>query len=261
MSQALRVDLNADVGEAFGARRIGDDEPIFRYVTSANVACGFHAGDHNVIAATIKAAAARNVAVGAHPSYPDSTGFGRQTIDMAPDELRQAVLYQIGAVDALARSLGVKLVHVKPHGALYNDAAKNPALAAAIADAVVSFDKNLILVGLAGSQSLTAGKSAGLRVAAEAFCDRAYETNGSLRPRTSPGALIEDPQQAACQAKEIVVNGRVAASSGQWVPVQAQTLCIHGDTPNATEFASAIRRALTDASVTIEPMQSIVGAR
>jgi 5-oxoprolinase (ATP-hydrolysing) subunit A len=258
MSQSPRVDLNADVGESFGARHIGDDEPIFRYVTSANVACGFHAGDTNIIAATIRAAAARKVAVGAHPSYPDSAGFGRQTIDMPTDELRNVIIYQIGAVDALARSLGVTLVHVKPHGALYNDAAKNPALAAGVADAVVTYDKNLILVGLAGSHLVAAGQAAGLRVAAEAFCDRVYEADGFLRSRAHPDALIEDPKRAAAQAVDIVVHQRVIASQGKAIRVQAQTLCVHGDTPNAVDVASAIRKALGNAGVEIAEMQRLL---
>jgi UPF0271 protein len=258
MSQGLRVDLNADVGESFGARRIGDDEPIFRYVTSANVACGFHAGDTNVIAATIRAAAARKVAVGAHPSYPDSAGFGRQTIDMPADELRHVIVYQIGAVDALARSLGVTLVHVKPHGALYNDAAKNPALAAAVAGAVAGYDKNLILVGLAGSHLIAAGKAVKLRVAAEGFCDRAYEPDGSLRSRAHPDAMIDDPQRAAAQAVDIVVNQRVMGSHGKPVHVRAQTLCIHGDSPNAVDVASSVRQALRSAGVEKAEMQRLL---
>jgi len=258
MSQGLRVDLNADVGESFGARQIGDDEPIFKYVTSANVACGFHAGDTNIIAATIRAASARKVAVGAHPSYPDSAGFGRQTIEMPADELRHVIIYQIGAVDALARSLGVTLVHVKPHGALYNDAAKNPALAAAVADAVATYDKNLILVGLAGSHMIAAGRAAGVRVAAEAFSDRVYETDGTLRSRALPDAMIEDPKRAAAQAVDIVVNRRVTASDGKQVRVQAQTLCVHGDAPNAVDVASAVRKALSSAGVEIAEMQRLL---
>ncbi len=258
MTPARRVDLNADVGESFGARRTGDDEPIFRYVSSANVACGVHAGDPTVIAATIEAAAARKVAVGAHPSYPDAAGFGRQAVDMSADELRYTLVYQIGAVAAVARALGVTLAHVKPHGALYNDAAGNPAIAAAIAAAVASYDSGLILVGLAGSHSLAAARAAGLRAAAEAFCDRAYEPDGSLRARTQPGALIEDPNLAATQALDIVVRGRVTATDGKPIPVQAQTLCIHGDTPNAVEVAATVRRTLIDAGVGIDRMERLV---
>jgi 5-oxoprolinase (ATP-hydrolysing) subunit A len=258
MTPIPRVDLNADVGESFGARHVGDDEPIFRCVTSANVACGIHAGDPNVIAATIKAAADHKVAVGAHPSYPDTTGFGRQSIDVPSDELRHVIVYQIGAVDALARSLGVSLVHVKPHGALYNDAAKNAALAATVASAVAAYDRNLILVGLAGSHSLAAGKAAGLRVAAEAFCDRVYEPDGSLRSRSHPDALIDDPRKAAAQAVEIAVNQQAIARNGKPVEVRAQTLCIHGDAPNAVVVASAIRQALIAAGVEIVEMQQLL---
>ncbi len=258
MIPARRVDLNADVGESFGARRAGDDEPIFRFVTSANVACGIHAGDPSVIAATLKAAAEHKVAVGAHPSYPDSAGFGRQSIDIPADELRNVIIYQIGAVDALARSLGISLVHVKPHGALYNDAARNAALAATVAAAVAAYDHNLILVGLAGSHSLAAGKAAGLRVAAEAFCDRAYEPDGSLRSRSHPDALIDDPKRAAAQAVDIVINGRVTARDGRPVGITAHTLCIHGDGPNPVAVASAIRQALTAAGVEIAEMQLLI---
>ena len=254
----LRVDLNADVGESFGARRAGDDEPIFRYVTSGNVACGFHAGSPVIIAATIKAAKERGVAVGAHPSYPDTTGFGRQSIDISSDELADAIVYQIGAVAAQAKVLGVPLVHVKPHGALYNDAAKNPVLAAAVANAVAAFDRNLILVGLAGSVSIAAAKAAGLRAAAEAFCDRAYEADGSLRSRTHPGALIEDPREAAAQAVDMVVKSCVTGPKGENVRVSAHTLCVHGDTPNAAEIASAIRAALGEAGVSVVPMRQVL---
>lgn len=258
MSQTLRVDLNADVGESFGARRVGDDEPIFRYVTSGNVACGFHAGDPNIIAATIKAAAAHRVCVGAHPSYPDTTGFGRRSMEISHDELESAIVYQIGAVAAIGRSLGVKIVHVKPHGALYNDAAKNPALAAAVARSVVAYDRELILIGLAGSHSIAAAKAAGLRTAAEAFCDRAYEADGSLRSRSHPGAVLEDPNQAAAQAVEIVVKKRVTADGGRAVSLDAQTLCIHGDSQNATQMASAVQSALMTAGVQIVALAHLV---
>ena len=258
MSPTLLVDLNADVGESFGARRAGDDEPIFRYVSSANVACGFHAGDPAIIAATIKAAAPRGVAIGAHPSYPDKAGFGRQTMELPADELRDVIVYQIGGVDAIARSLGARLVHVKPHGALYNDAAMNAALAAVVAGAVAAYDKSLILVGLAGSHVLTAGKACGLRVAAEAFCDRVYEPDGSLRSRTHADALIDVPAQAAAQAVDIAVNQRATASTGQSIRVKADTLCIHGDSPRALETAASIRIALENAGVRIAEMRKVL---
>jgi len=258
MSRAARVDLNADVGEAFGARRSGDDEPIFDHVTSANVACGFHAGDPAIIAATLRAAREHNVAVGAHPSYPDSAGFGRRTVELSADDLRQVIVYQIGAVDALARSLGLHLVHVKPHGALYNDAARNAALAATVAQAVADVDRNLILVGLAGSHLLAAGRAAGLRVAAEAFCDRVYEADGSLRSRSHPDALISDPLAAARQAVDIAVHGRATARSGARVPIDAQTLCVHGDSPDAVAVAAAVRAALAREGVEIVELQRLI---
>lgn len=258
MSRTLRVDLNADVGESFGARRKGDDEPIFAHVTSANVACGFHAGDPAIIAATLEAAGRHHVAVGAHPSYPDQAGFGRRTIEVAADELRQALIYQIGAVAALARSLGMRLAHVKPHGALYNDAAIDATLAATVAGAVAAFDRKLILVGLAGSQMLAAGAVAGLRVAAEAFCDRVYEPDGSLRNRSHPDALIDDPVAAAQQAVEIVVHGRVRAHNGVAVGVQASSLCVHGDSKNAVDTAAAVRAALRRSGVDVVALATIV---
>jgi UPF0271 protein len=255
--QTLQVDLNADVGESFGARRAGDDEPIFRYVTSGNVACGIHAGDPAIIAATIAAALARGVSVGAHPSYPDASGFGRTSVDLPPAELESIILYQLGAVGGVARGLGARLSHVKPHGALYNDAAKNAAIAAAVARAVAAYDRDLLLVGLAGSLSLQATRAAGLRPIAEAFCDRAYEADGSLRSRNQSGAVFEEPRAAARQAVEIVVRQRVLSGDGKSVPVHAQTLCIHGDSPHATEIAAAVRSALTDAGVQIVPMAQL----
>jgi 5-oxoprolinase (ATP-hydrolysing) subunit A len=257
-NSSLRVDLNADVGESFGARRVGDDEPIFRYVTSGNVACGFHAGDPMVMAATVKAAVAHGVAIGAHPSYPDAQGFGRQSIELPAQDLENAILYQIGALGAIARSYGVMLTHVKPHGALYNDAAKNPIIAAAVARAVAAYDPRLILVGLAGSHSIAAAKDYGLRAAAEAFCDRAYESDGSLRSRSASNAVFEDPEKSAAQAVDIVMHHRVHAANGQSIPVEAQTLCIHGDSPNAAEMASAVRSALAQAGVTIEPLAGLI---
>jgi 5-oxoprolinase (ATP-hydrolysing) subunit A len=257
-SQALSVDLNADVGEAFGARRVGDDEPIFRYVTSANVACGFHAGDPTIIAATVKAAATHGISIGAHPSYPDTQGFGRVSIDMSASQLESAILYQIGAVGAIARAYGVRLAHVKPHGALYNDSAKNPEIAAAVARSIALYNRELIVVGLAGSHSISAAKGQGLRTAAEAFCDRGYEADGSLRSRAASGAVFEDPKQSAAQAVEIVTHNRVRTAGGEFFHVEAQTLCIHGDSPNATEMASAVRSALTAAGVRIVPLGRLV---
>lgn len=238
----MRIDLNCDMGESFGAWRMGDDETLLDIVTSANIACGFHAGDPSVMDATVKAALLRRVAIGAHPSYPDLAGFGRRSMQIAPDELERVVLYQIGALAAIAAANGGKLAHVKPHGALYNDAAKDRALADAIASAIKRHDATLILIGLADSALTEAGRAAGLATAAEGFCDRAYEADGTLRARAKPGAVFTDPVQAAEQAMKLAQSGRI------------QTLCIHGDTPGAAAIARAVRAALEKSGATIEAL-------
>jgi UPF0271 protein len=250
----VRIDLNADVGESFGAWRIGDDEALIPLLTSANVACGGHAGDPLTIERAVTIAAEHGVAVGAHPGYPDLAGFGRRELAMAPDELEAALVYQIGAVAAFARAAGTELRHVKAHGALYNLAARNPTVAETIARAVRRISGSLVLVGLADSALLEAGHAAGLRVAAEAFCDRAYEADGSLRSRTLPGAVVMSADAAAAQAVRIVRDGRVTAFDGTEVAVAADTICVHGDTPGAVDFARAIRAALADAGVTLAPL-------
>lgn len=247
----MRVDLNADVGESVGPWPMGDDERLIPLVTSVNVACGAHAGDPLTIDRTVRTAAAHGVAVGAHPGYPDLVGFGRRDLDMAPDELEASLVYQVGAVAAFARAAGTQLRHVKPHGALYNLAAREPSVAATIARAVARVSGELVLVGLAGSALLTAASDAGLASAAEAFADRAYEADGTLRSRRRPGALLESPELAAAQALSIVRDGCVMSHDGQVVTVRADTICIHGDTPAAAEFAKAIRAALSSAGVTI----------
>jgi 5-oxoprolinase (ATP-hydrolysing) subunit A len=252
----VRVDLNADVGESVGPWPMGDDERLIPLMTSVNVACGAHAGDPLTIDRTVRAAVANGVAVGAHPGYPDLLGFGRRDLDMAPDELEASLVYQIGAVAAFARAAGSPLRHVKPHGALYNLAAREPSVAATIARAVARVSGELVLVGLAGSELTAAASDAGLASAAEAFADRAYEADGTLRSRRGPGALLESPEVAAAQALSIVRDGCVKSHDGQLVAVRADTICIHGDTPAAAEFAMAIRAALTDAGVTIAALGS-----
>jgi 5-oxoprolinase (ATP-hydrolysing) subunit A len=252
----MRVDLNADVGESLGPWPMGDDERLIPLVTSVNVACGAHAGDPLTIDRTIRTALAHGVAIGAHPGYPDLVGFGRRDLDMAPDELEASLVYQVGAVAAFARAAGTTLRHVKPHGALYNLAARDPAVAATIARAVARVSRELILVGLAGSDMLAAASDAGLGSAAEAFADRAYEADGTLRTRRLPGALLESPERAAAQALSIVRDGRVTSHDGQVVAVRADTICIHGDAPEATAFAAAIRRSLEGAGVTIVALGS-----
>jgi UPF0271 protein len=252
----VRVDLNADVGESVGPWPMGDDERLIPLVSSVNVACGAHAGDPLTIDRTVSLAVASGVAVGAHPGYPDLVGFGRRDLDMAPDELEASLVYQIGAVAAFARSARTPLRHVKPHGALYNLAAREPAVAATIARAVARVSSELVLVGLAGSALLTAAADAGLASAAEAFADRAYEADGTLRSRRLPGAVIGSSELAAAQALSIVRDGCVMSHDGQLVAIRADTICIHGDTPAAVEFATAIRAALGDAGVTIAALGS-----
>jgi UPF0271 protein len=250
----MKIDLNSDMGESFGRYTLGDDAALMPYVTSANVACGLHAGDPLVMGRTVELARQHGLSIGAHPGYPDLQGFGRRAMQLSPAEVEAFVLYQVGALAAFA---GDDLTHVKPHGALYNQAAQDPYLAHAIARALARFNSRLILVGLADSFLVQAGLEVGLPVAREAFVDRAYEDDGSLRSRKLPGAVLQDPAQAAAQALRIAREGTVVAYSGKIVPVQAQTLCLHGDTPSALEIAQAVRQALGDAGVQITPLDSL----
>jgi UPF0271 protein len=250
---SFRIDLNADVGESFGAWRMGTDEALLEHVTSANVACGFHAGDPSVIERTVAAAARAGVAVGAHPSHFDLRGFGRREIRAAPAEVEADVLYQVGALAAFARAHGAPLVHVKPHGALYNQAADDPALAAAIARAVARAGRELALVGLAGSSAMrAAAASEGLRFAAEAFVDRAYHSDGRLVPRSHAGSVISDPSVAAENAVRLARERVVRSFDGGELAVEADTLCLHGDNPNALALARAVREALERAGVEVK---------
>jgi 5-oxoprolinase (ATP-hydrolysing) subunit A len=246
-----RVDLNCDMGESFGAWRMGADEAVLPHVTSASIACGFHAGDPGVMRRTVRAAAERGVAIGAHPSLPDLAGFGRRRMDVTPEEAYALVVYQVGALLGFTCAARVRLSHVKPHGALYNMAASDAALAEAIARAVRDVDADLVLFGLAGSALVREGERVGLRVASEAFADRGYEPDGSLTPRARPGALVADPEEAARRAVRMVLEGRVTASDGCDVAVRADTLCIHGDSPHAAESARILRRRLEEAGVRV----------
>lgn len=245
------LDLNCDMGEGFGVWPMGDDARLLDHVTSANIACGFHAGDPGVIHRTVKLAIEKGVAVGAHPSLADLQGFGRRAMAVSPDEAYDLILYQIGAVAGFARSLGGRLAHVKPHGALYNMAAKDAALSRAIAQAVKDFDPRLVLFGLAGSELVRAGEKAGLKVASEVFADRTYQADGSLTPRSRPNAMIRDAGTAIAQVKRMVEEGKVRSVEGTDVAVTADTLCIHGDEPGALEFARRIRAALADGGIIV----------
>jgi UPF0271 protein len=248
----MRIDLNSDVGESYGSWTMGNDAELMPLITSANVACGAHAGDPLVMARTVELAVAAGVAVGAHPGYPDRDGFGRRELDMAPAELEASLLYQLGALAAIAAAAGQRLSHVKAHGALYNRAAHDQALATTICRALSRFDPTLTVVALAGSTMLEIVRDAGLPAAAEAFADRAYEADGSLRSRRLPGALLATPEAAAEQAVSIVTAGRLTSHDGQPVHVVADTLCIHGDTPGAADYARAVRQALEAAGVSVE---------
>jgi UPF0271 protein len=248
------LDLNCDMGEGFGAWKMGDDAALLDHVTSANIACGFHAGDPGTIHRTVELALQKAVAVGAHPSLPDLQGFGRRRMSVSAEEAYDMVLYQIGALAGFAQACGGKLAHVKPHGALYNMAAKDGVLARAIAQAVKDFDPRLVLFGLAGSELVRASEQAGLKTANEVFADRTYQADGSLTPRTHPDAMIHDVQTAVAQVTRMVREGRVRSQQGSDVPVQADTLCIHGDEPNAVEFAKRIRQALDADGVRVAPV-------
>ena len=250
----MRIDLNADLGESFGAWSMGQDAQLMPLISSANVACGFHAGDSVTIRATVRLARAHGVAVGAHPGFPDLGGFGRREMEMRPQEVEDLVLYQVGALAAIARSEGVRLQHVKAHGALYNMACRDEALAAAIANAVVAFDPTLVLFGLPESALLQAGLDAGLPVAAEAFADRAYHPDGSLAPRSEPGSVIHDVDTVVARAVAMVRDQTVVATDGTAIQFEADTLCLHGDTPGAALLAAAVRRGLEDVGVVVSAL-------
>lgn len=247
----IRIDLNADLGESVGQRIVGDDAGVMPWISSANIACGFHAGEPRVMRATLLACREHGVAAGAHPSFDDREGFGRREMRVAPDAVHAQLLYQIGALAGIARALGVPLVHVKPHGALYNQAARDPALAEAIASAVRAFDPALVLVGLDGSRLIEAGQAQGLGVRREAFCDRRYRADGSLVPRAQAGAVLDDPDAAAAQAISIATQGFAIADDGSRVQILADSLCVHGDRPDAARFARTLHAALQGAGVEI----------
>jgi UPF0271 protein len=242
------------VGESFGAYSIGNDAGLFRSITSANVAAGFHAGDPSVLRATIRLAKEHGVAVGAHPGFPDLLGFGRRELNVTAAEAEDLVLYQIAAVSGVAAAEGVRLQHVKPHGALFNMAVRNLELASAIANAVAAFDSSLILFGLPGSEILNAGRAAGLRVAAEVFADRAYEPDSSLASRRKPGSVIHDPAAVVARAVRMVRDHTVVAIDGSVVPLHAETICVHGDTPGSDQLAAQIRAGLETAGVAVKSL-------
>jgi UPF0271 protein len=249
---AIRFDFNCDMGESFGPWKMGLDEEVIRLVTSANIACGFHAGDPGTIRRTVRLAEAHGVGIGAHPGFQDLRGFGRRNIAATPDEVRDDLLYQIGALTGFTRAK--RLQHVKPHGALYNMAVPGGELARAIGEAVLEADPSLILIALAGSKWADQAERMGLRVAREAFADRALMPDGGLVPRSRPGAVIHDTSQVVERSLRLVTEKTVVAISGEVVHVDADTLCLHGDTPDAVSLASALRAALTGAGVDLAPL-------
>ncbi len=252
-----RVDLNCDMGESFGAYTIGMDAEVIEHITSANIACGFHAGDPLVMDRTVRLAADRGVGVGAHPGFPDLRGFGRRSMNCTPEEVRNDIVYQVGALKAFCAVHGVSLQHVKPHGALYNEAVGNEPLARAIAEAVASVDDKLLLVTLAGSEAplmARIGRETGLRVVFEAFPDRAYTPEGRLASRRLPGTVIQDPDEAARRALAMARDGRVTAIDGTELALEIDTLCVHGDSPSALSLVSEIRRTLLEAGLILKPM-------
>jgi UPF0271 protein len=247
------IDLNADLGESFGTWRLGDDEALLTLITSANVACGFHAGDPLTLQRTCANAVAGGVAIGAQVSYRDLAGFGRREMVVPPAELTAEVLYQIAALDGIARSEGGRVSYVKPHGALYNRSIRDAAQAKAIVEAICRYDPSLPLLTLPHGEAEAAGREAGLTVVAEAFADRAYLDDGTLMPRGQPGAVLTDPEQVAARAVGMATCHVVTAASGQDVPVPARSLCIHGDTAGAVGLARAVRAGLASAGVTVAP--------
>jgi UPF0271 protein len=257
----MRIDLNADVGESFGAYVIGHDAALLKVVTSASIAAGFHGGDPSVLRATVRLAKAHGVAIGAHPGFADPAGFGRREMKLAPHEAEDLVLYQLAAVAGVAAAEGVGLQHVKPHGALYNMAASDAALAAAIARAVSAFDSKLIVFGPPGSALLGEAAAVGLRVAAEGFGDRAYEPDGHLVSRQRPHAVIHDPASVVSRVVQMVKDRTVTAVDGTLIPLMVETICIHSDTAGADVLAAALRAGLEAAGIGVAALSSPGGVR
>jgi UPF0271 protein len=248
-----RIDLNCDMGEMPEALANGSQETLMQYISSANIACGGHAGDVGMMRKTIEQALRHRVAIGAHPGYEDPANFGRIELQLTPEQISASVLRQLLALAAVAKQCGAHIVHVKPHGALYNQAVRQRQIARAIAEGVLGWKSTVMLVGLAGSVMLEEFRTAGFPVAAEAFADRRYEKDGSLRSRKFSDALLHDPEEAAAQAHRIVEQGTVVAADGSVISIAAQTICIHGDTPGAPEIAAAVGQRLKKAGITIEP--------
>ncbi len=261
MTRKIQMDLNSDVGESFGAYTVGLDDQVIPYLTSANIACGFHAGDPRVMRRTVALAKRFSVEMGAHPGFPDLVGFGRRNMEAALEEIQDDVIYQVGALQAFARAQGAALQHVKPHGALYNMAAANPKVWEAIAEAVAEVDRKIILVALASSNREVLagiGKRHAIRFAFEAFPDRAYQRDGSLASRREKGAVLHDHEVVAQRALKMALEGNVIATDGAEIQLKADTLCVHGDNPAAVLMVRRIREELTAAGVEVTPMKNFL---
>ncbi len=261
MSRRVRIDLNSDVGESFGTYKLGLDEEVIPHISSANIACGFHGGDPEVMRKTVELAKRFGVEAGAHPGFPDLLGFGRRNMDATLEEIQDYVVYQFGALEAFARSQGVKLQHVKPHGALYNMAAANPKIWDAIAGAVVRVDREVILVALASSNRSTLeeiGKRHGIRFAFEAFPDRAYTKEGALASRREKGAVIHDHEVVADRALKMALEGRAIATDGTEIELKADTLCVHGDNPSAVQVVRKIRETFKNSGVEVTALKNFM---
>jgi 5-oxoprolinase (ATP-hydrolysing) subunit A len=261
MKEKVKIDINSDIGESFGVYKLGLDEQVIPHITSANVACGYHAGDPGVMRRTVSLAKKHGVEVGAHPGFPDLMGFGRRNMDATLEEIQDYVIYQMGALQAFAFFCGMKLQHVKPHGSLYNMAFANPNIWEAIAEAVAKVDREIILVVLAPSRReplMEIGRKHGVRIAFEAFPDRAYAKDGSLVHRREKGSLIEDHQVVAERALKMALEGKITAIDGTEISIKADTLCVHGDNPGAVQMVKTIRERLTAAGVEVLPMKHFV---
>lgn len=252
------VDLNSDMGESYGAYKIGMDEEVLKHVSSANVACGWHAGDPMVMRKTVEIACKEGVGIGAHPGFPDLLGFGRRNMSISADEAKQYTIYQVGALDGFVRAVGGKMQHVKPHGAFYNMAAKDAKLSKAIIDGIWEVNRDLIVLGLAGSEMVKAAMDKGLKVANEVFADRAYNPDGTLVSRSLPGSMIHDKNLAISRVIRMVNEGKVTAINGEDIDIKADSICVHGDNPEAVEFVRLIREALIKSGVSVKPLHEFI---
>ncbi|MBQ4516693.1 MAG: LamB/YcsF family protein [Clostridia bacterium] len=255
------IDLNSDLGESFGAYKMGRDADIIPLVSSANVACGFHAGDPTIMAKTAKLCKESGAAIGAHPGFNDIVGFGRRNMNVSPEDAKNMIVYQVGALDAFCKSVGIKLQHVKPHGALYNMAAKDSALAKAICEGIYEYDSSLILLGLANSEMIAQAKQIGLPYAQEVFADRAYEDDGTLVARTKPGSMIKDEDEAVSRVIGMIKNRTVKSINGNEIEICPDSVCVHGDSEKALLFVKKIRDALTKEGIAIAPIHKIISER